>query len=815
MPVARPLVPRHSKARRLAAWLIPACSLALAGWTNSDARATAAGMVDLSRAVVVVRSGELPPAEKAAAEVLVEEIERRTQIRLEVRDSAPSEAEAAERPVVELRTLAASDGRTVRPEGFRLTVDDGVSGPLRGPGRVEILGDDASGVLFGVGALLRNLDWAPKHAAGEAYVRVPSDLRLDTAPAYPIRGHQLGFRARANSWDAWDAAQFDRYIRELAVFGTNAIENIPFQDETSNSMMKLSRDEANREMSRICARYGLQHWVWTPAEFDLDDQAARDAMLDRHSALYRDCPRLDGVFIPGGDPGDNEPEALFEFGKDVAARLAPHHPKAKVWISLQGFDAMKTERFFKVLLERMPDWLGGLVEGPSSPPLASLRRRLPERYKLRLYPDITHNKLAQYEVPFWDQALARTLGREAINPRPVQYARIIDATAPFSDGFISYSDGVHDDVNKVIWSARFWDPARDVREVMTEYARFFFDPAIAEGAADGILALERNWHGPLATNGSVDATAARWVYLQRSRVRKTNLDENWRWLMNLLRVEYDGYIRHRLIRETALEREALAALASAGDAGADAAMDRAMEILARADERILPDTRDRIEDLCAALFHAIQLQTSVPKHQASGAERGAILDFVDIPLNDRWWLEDEFAKVRALPTEAEKLARLETIRTWEAPGPGSFYDDIGNVAANPHLVRGVQDPMDAESKLDPGPTHWWWENGMSRARLSWQVSMDWPKGLHYAGLDSKASYKVRSTGYGKALLRIDGESVAPTLDGRELGEFKEFPVPAAALEDGDLMLTWDRPTDEAHLNWRQQSRVCEVWLIRE
>ena len=42
---------------------------------------------------------------------------------------------------------------------------------------------------------------------------------------------------------------------------------------------------------------------------------------------------------------------------------------------------------------------------------------------LRLYPDLTHNKLSQYEVRDWDQAFALTEGREAVNPRPVEYAR--------------------------------------------------------------------------------------------------------------------------------------------------------------------------------------------------------------------------------------------------------------------------------------------------------------------------------------------------------------------------------------------------------
>ena len=90
----------------------------------------------------------------------------------------------------------------------------------------------------------------------------------------------------------------------------------------------------------------------------------------------------------------------------------------------------------------------------------------------------------------------------------------------------------------------------------------------------------------------------------------------------------------------------------------------------------------------------------------------------------------------------------------------------------------------------------------------------WPKEMRYEGLDPKASYLMRTTGYGQALLRVDGERVTPTLDGKELGQFKEFPVPASALSDGKLVLTWDKATNEGHLNWRQHSRLSEVWLIR-
>ena len=54
----------------------------------------------------------------------------------------------------------------------------------------------------------------------------------------------------------------------------------------------------------------------------------------------------------------------------------------------------------------------------------------------------------------------------------------------------------------------------------------------------------------------------------------------------------------------------------------------------------------------------------------------------------------------------------------------------------------------------------------------------------------------------------------PTVDGQEMGEFKEFPVDPKFLADRKLVLTWDTPTDEGHLNWRQRSRLAEVWLLR-
>ncbi len=767
--------------------------------------------VDLREAVILVT--EKPQwREASAARMLQEEVRKRTELTWEISTHRPdtrpaivlATANAEELAGLKVPRRPGQDLPELRKEGYRICVEhNSATGTV-----VWVIGADARGVLFGAGRLLRLLQWGP----GRATLADTTDVC--TAPAHLIRGHQLGYRARANSYDAWNASTYEQYIRDLIIFGCNCIENIPFEDDQPSPPMTVSRDEMNRLLSEICDRYDLDYWVWTPVVFDLSDETKRAAELQKHVALYRACPRLDAVFVPGGDPGANPPTLLLPFLADLGQRLKAQHPRAKVWLSLQWFKGAQVDEVYRYIEQRKPEWLGGLVAGPSSPPIPETRNRLPKDYRLRHYPDITHTVRCQYPVPWWDPAFNLTLGRECPNPRPEYYAHLHNWLASYTEGFLSYSDGIHDDVNKVIWSARGWDPEAPVREILKDYVRVFFRPDLAEPVADGILALEKNWEGPLAANGAVESTLSHWQVLDS---RAPGLQDNWRWQLCLLRSFYDAYTRRRLLYETALEDEANAALGRAPHAGSRSrkVMADAQQILDRAvKEPAAPDLRGRVVALCEALFRSIGLQTSVPKYQASGAERGALLDHLDYPLNNRWWLEDEFAKIRAMESEQARVKRLEEIRTWENPGAGSCYDDVGNVAKSPHVVRGEAGNTDPLLVRNPNPGHWWWDDGFSRRRLSWQVSMDWPLAVRYEHIDPSADYAVRITGYGEALTRINGNRVPPTLYGKGIGEFKEFPVPREAAKSGQIVVTWDMP-EESHLNWRQQSRISEIWLLKK
>ena len=103
----------------------------------------------------------------------------------------------------------------------------------------------------------------------------------------------------------------------------------------------------------------------------------------------------------------------------------------------------------------------------------SLGRRLPKPYQLRWYPDITHCVRRQYQVPWMDPALGLTIGREPVNPRPVDYTQIYHMDYTFTDGFLSYSDGVNDDFNKCLWSQLAWNPQSNRRHCPGIFAILF------------------------------------------------------------------------------------------------------------------------------------------------------------------------------------------------------------------------------------------------------------------------------------------------------------------------------------------------------
>jgi hypothetical protein len=212
------------------------------------------------------------------------------------------------------------------------------------------------------------------------------------------------------------------------------------------------------------------------------------------------------------------------------------------------------------------------------------------------------------------------------------------------------------------------------------------------------------------------------------------------------------------------------------------------------------------------------MQLSVAWYRAISVDRGANLDTVDVPLNNRMWLKARFAELRQTSDEAERLKGIDTILNWTDPGPGGFYDDLGNPAAQPHLVRGAgyrKDPAFLESSLvgfsyRPALRSSWWTHAESL--------VDAPLQMHYDDLDPTAQYKIRVV-YGgdsaniKIRLTANGVEVHPLMAKASPPRPLEFDIPKQATEKGELDLSWSR---EPGLGGNGRGcQVSEVWLIRK
>ncbi len=707
-----------------------------------------------------------------------------------------------------------------KKDGYKITF-------LKNQQTIIVAGNDERGALYGVGYLLRKMELKP------GQILAPENIAISSSPAYPIRGHQLGYRPKTNAYDAWSVAQFDHYIRDLALFGANSIEIMPpnTDDDSISSHMKLPAITMIEEQSRICKKYGLDVWMWYPnMGTNYTSPVSIQKELDERIEVFKVLPKLDAVFVPGGDPGDLEPDVLFNWLKKMSVVLKQYHPNAKIWVSPQVFRPSQKwyDAFYKQVNQRYP-WFGGVVFGPwVKEPISKIRRLVHKDIPIRRYPDITHSLSCQYPIPQWDLAYAITLGRECYNPRPADEKQIQNVFAKYAQGSISYSEGINDDINKFVWSGQDWNPTTPVIETLRDYARLFIGPEYTQTFADGIISLEKNLKGPLLTNVVVDSTLQKWQQMEKEA--SPRVLSNFRFQMGLLRAYYDAYIHSRLVYETGLERSAKDALKNAKNIGAVQAIGNATNILEQAVQKsVRPELRQRCFALTDSVYNTIGSQLTVKKPQDAMAGRGNFMDNIDLPLNDSRWLLSQSAKIKRLPSEIERLQAIEKLLNRSNLGQGGFYDNLGSTGKWKHVVRQKtweHDPGSLESPLsDFGASlkgeEWvdilpvGFEGQVIPQTWMTQVTTlyDTPLIMKYDHLDPKGSYTLRVayTGRFNSRLKLVADEKYLIHDFIQTGKqpIYEFPVPAGAVVDGKIKFTWT--CDQG----QRGAQVAEVWLIKK
>ncbi len=784
------------------------------------------GNINFTNTTVIVVKGSSKQL-KSAIEVLQEEVLKRTGILWKQSNRISKNSECQVMVFLKNDPIsmpdewhsAVSELSIMNPEGYKLLLlPDGKT--------IIISAKTPRGALYGIGKLLRTMEMR------QGNVLIPSPIQIASDPAYPIRGHQLGYRPKTNSYDAWTVAQFDQYIRELTLFGANSIEIIPpgTDDDATSMHMKLPHLDMLSEQSRICKKYDLDVWMWYPnigSDYVHPDSVKKELAIRRE--VFAKVPRLDHLFVPGGDPGELEPDVLFNWLEKEAVALNQYHPNAKIWVSPQVFRPTKAwlDRFFYHINQK-PAWLGGVVFGPwVKMPIEEIRRVTNPDIPIRRYPDITHSYSCQYPVPQWDLAYAITLGRECINPRPYDEKHYHNVFAKFARGSISYSEGTNDDVNKFIWSDQDWNPETPVIETLRDYARFFVGPDYAEDVAQGLLALERNFDGPLAINTHISTTLQQWQDIEK--MASPEVLGNYRFQMGLIRAYFDFYIQKRLIYETWLEQNGKELLNLHDTLGPDSAITACKSTLAKAwlepvDQRL----KMRCLELADQLFESIGAQLTIEKHGAASG-RGNFIDNINIPLNEVAWIFSELDKAEKASTNQEKTAIIEALLNRTNPGPGGFYDNFGSPESWDKVIFRTDPMYDPGSLKTPrvnfgvGLKDVEWVDEIRAIGFDGKVTpMAWmncvnslydqPLEIEYKDLDPSSQYtmKVAYTGRFRSRMKLtaDGITVHELMQTGEKPIY-EFPIPADAVNDGKVTFSWTCGEAE------RGSQVSEIWIIRQ
>lgn len=572
----------------------------------------------------------------------------------------------------------------------------------------------------------------------------------------------------------------------------------------------------NEAIVDICIEYGLN--------ISLD--YAPDSSDSNWGSAWKKLRRIDRLFVPSGDSGGGSftPAELLQFIEAHVHDLWAVHPGCQIWISDQTWDYHNLQELYEILNTNPPKWLSGIIYGPhTADSIQKTRAEIQEKIPIAHYPDLAHQLKAQFPQPRWTPKFAFTEARESANPRVEQMIRIFKNTQPFTVGFSSYSEGITTDVNLCLWSLLGWSSNITASEFARQYVNTFSDVKTLpyrQLFEELILRVEKNWD---SDSEYIQETFEVAKFLVSS-TPSFEFQKNWRLQSLIFRSYYDLYQQLRFDQEMETEVAALDTLKLAPSLGSKKAIEIATTLLDSELPEPLLTYRKNIFSLGKLLYETVGLQMSVPLYKAAGIGRGACLDTLDVPLNDVRFFKAEFSKILGMPDEKTRLEAVRALVERKDPGPGGFYDNLGDIFAQPHLVSGPGFPRDPSFYSSAIPAFQEPFNTTTvpvypRAWYDWADAFyGHPLQVHYPKLDPEERYRlevVYPLDASGAEIRCEG-----SYDGTSflIHDFLRRPNPMKVLS-----FSIPKPVSSLLLSWTSRdqggngrgSQVAELWLRRE
>jgi len=477
------------------------------------------------------------PVVENVGQILTRQIQQRCEAKVKTSGDAPLTVELAIEP-------------GVGAEGFR--IED------RAGGGVRIVGNDQRGLLYGVGKFLRTSRYD-----GDGFT--PGTWRGTSVPKKPVRG--IYFATHFNNfYEAAPIEEAQRYVEDLALWGVNSlILHFPhwqfngFDDPAARRSLDRLK-EITQAAHAVGMRVGLieaanDAFKSSPGELrntQVPDPLGRHgnfgvqlcpAKPEAQELLLRDWGRLLDEFADVGldyvnywpyDEGGCGCKECWPWGargypklcRELSRRVRAKFPRARIILSTWTYDTPPCGEWEGLTKALAADksWVDYIqADAHEDFPRYPLENGVPGGLPLLNFP----------EISMWGQS---PWGGYGANPLPGRLQRLWDQTQKKLSGGFPYSEGIYEDLNKVIVSQFYWDPARPATETVKEYIAFEYSPEVAEQLAVVVETFEKNHRRNQIGPGAAAALES----VQQAEAKLTpQAKGTWRWRIFFLRALID------------------------------------------------------------------------------------------------------------------------------------------------------------------------------------------------------------------------------------------------------------------------------------
>ncbi|MDD5678666.1 MAG: hypothetical protein PHW60_11880 [Kiritimatiellae bacterium] len=503
---------------------------------------------------VTVKLPEKPTAvNRNTAEIIRRALKERCGEKLAVTIAEPGKAvPGAAMPALEM------DPQIGR-EAFRIA--DGASGAIR------IIGGDERGLLYGAGKFLRAC------RLGEGGLE-PCAWRGVSAPEKPFRC--IYFATHFHNWyQEAPVEKVERYVEELALWGYNCVSVWFDMHHYTGIDDPAARDMLERlhRIFQAANAVGLgaslcclanEAYAGSPEALRADWTAGHDGYTHNLSHYHVElCPnkpgatalmlkwreemlaafadiRLDYLVIWPYDQGGCTCSRCKPWGANgylkmakLIARLGRRcFPNAKIVFSTWCFDLSTRGEWAGLAraFRKRPDWVDYIMaDGHTNFPEFPLKNGIPGGLPLVGFPEIS-----MFGAFPW--------GGFGANPFPARLQRYWDKVGSAMAGGAPYSEGIFEDLNKVVCACLYWGNI-SAAEAVREYIAYEFSPEVATPVMEAIRILEETL--PRTTQGYHHIEKQEGVEIAYALIRKVDarlpprIRSGWRWRILFLRATID------------------------------------------------------------------------------------------------------------------------------------------------------------------------------------------------------------------------------------------------------------------------------------